>query len=166
MRLREEGAESQCCPEARLALNPSLFSPTGPEGPKEGHAASKDGPSCAVSQIPLAQSPSSPQQSGALTVVVLPANSRGSGVTLRLPPAKVRAGNADLERGPGHGGLRGAAPRQETQSWWVQQPPAPPAAPRPRGPGAQELTAPPGEGPSLSAGGRSEEGARSSTRGG
>lgn len=28
--------------EARLALNPSLFSPTGPEGPKEGHVASKD----------------------------------------------------------------------------------------------------------------------------
>lgn len=36
--------------------------------------------------------------------------------------------------------------------------------PRPRGPGTQELTAPPGEGPSLSAGGRSEEGTWSWTR--
>ena len=117
--------------------------------------AGKDGPSCTVSQIPLAQSPSSPQQSGALTVTVLPANSRGSGVSLRLPPAKVGAGDADLDRGHGHGALCGAAPREE-----VCAASSPSCGPVARHSGADSV---PGKSPSpsLSAGGRSEAGARS-----
>ena len=61
------------------------------------------------------------------TLVAPPANYRHSGVSLRLPLAKVRTGNADLESAHGHSGLCWAALRAADPKL-VVRPPALPVA--------------------------------------